>query len=320
MKAYRLDPGETTLKTFFRGTLRYYFLSSSTRLLVIIHFRYPGFSSLMQSFATLGLLNQTCTIELVDWGTFVNQSLMLQYLIADSALPPLSSLIPPEDLHYLHESLTWLGLAKSSSRLTTVHHQMPPLPKGRNTPLAIFTYLLSQKLKYQPLENDMVVLSHEVITRKLSQRDLPESSSLMEVHRSTLHTFEHRVHGASFQGARPASAMARSVGLPLAIASLLVLDGKIEYRGVQIPTWPQIFRPIIYHLRQVGLGMKEESHILTRAEQTVANTLAKTDDATRLENAKSRVLNLNPRNVSLDDLETGRDWKQVETPAACDSA
>jgi alpha-aminoadipic semialdehyde synthase len=310
MKAYRLDPGETTIKTFFRGTLRYYFLSSSTRLLVMIRFRYPGFSSLMQSFATLGLLSQLGTIELADWGTFVNQSLMLLHF---KEPPPLSSLIPPEDLQYLHESLTWLGLAKSSSRLTTAHHQMPPLPRGRNTPLEIFAYLLSQKLKYQPLEADMVVLSHEVITRKLSQHNLSASSSLMEVHTSTLCSFQRWKPNVPFQGTRPASAMARTVGLPLAIASLLVLDGKVEQCGVQKPTWPQIYIPILDKLRHFGLGMKEESHILTKPEETVAITLAKTNDATRLEDAKSRVLN--PQNVTQNvdlDLETESDWKQGE--------
>lgn len=235
----------------------------------------------MQSFVTLGLLDNSRKIELLDWGTFVNQSLMLRYNITDATLPPLSSLIPSEDIQYLHDSLTWLGLAKSSSRLTTSQHEMPPLPKDRMTPLSIFAYLLSQKLKYQPHESDMVVLSHEIVTR---------ISTKTEVHTSTLQVFGHQKPDLSFRGARPASAMARTVGLPLAIASLLVLDGQISLRGVQIPTWPEIYLPILYGLTNVGLVAKETTRTIKspETEQTVANTLAMTDDTTRVKDVKSR--------------------------------
>ena len=261
----------------------------------------------MQSFTTLGLLNQRGTIELLDWSTFVNQSLMLQYKITDGTLPPLSSLVPPEDIQYLHESLTWLGLAKSSSHLATRQNQMPPLPKGPMTPLAIFAYLLSQKLKYQPHETDMVVLSHEIITRQ--HDELSASGFLTEVHTSTLLTFGLRKPNIPFQGARPASAMARTVGLPLAIASLLVLDGKIDLRGVQRPTWPQIYRPILNKLCEVGLEMRERTHTLTKSLQTVANTVATTDDTTRNEDVKNRAIA--PPGLGLD-LEVDPDWKQAQ--------
>ena len=265
----------------------------------------------MQSFTTLGLLDQGDTIELLDWGTFVNQSLMLKYGVTDATLPSLSSLIPSEDIQYLHESLTWLGLAKSSLQLMTAQNQMPPLPKGQNTPLAVFAYLLSQKLKYQPHETDMVVLSHEIITRQLQPNELSENSFLPEVHTSTLCAFGLQKPNIPFRGARPASAMARTVGLPLAIASLLVLDGKVEFRGVQRPSWPQIYRPILNQLRQVGLKMREDTRVLTRSEVTVADTLAATDDATRREDAKRRVLGP-PQGLRMD-LETESDWKQADT-------
>ena len=262
----------------------------------------------MQSFTTLGLLNQLGTIKLLDWSTFVNQSLMLQYNITEATPPPLSSLIPSEDIQHLQESLTWLGLAKSSSHLATTQNQMPPLPQGRLTPLSVFAYLLSQKLKYQPHETDMVVLSHEIITRQAN--GLSEDGFLAEVHTSTLYTFGLQKPNVPFQGARPASAMARTVGLPLAIASLLVLDGKIEFRGVQRPTWPQIYRPILNQLRQVGLEMREDTRTLTKSGRTVADTLAMTDNTTRIKDAKSRVLV--PQGLRLDH-ETEPKWKLAGT-------
>ena len=261
----------------------------------------------MQSFTTLGLLSERDTIELLDWSTFVNQCLMLQYNVTEATPPPLSSLISSEDIQYLRESLAWLGLAKSSSSATT-HNVMPPLPQGRLTPLSIFAYLLSQKLKYQPHETDMVVLSHEIITQQANP--LSENGFLTEVHTSTLYTFGLQKPNVPFHGARPASAMARTVGLPLAIASLLVLDGKIEFRGVQRPSWPQIYQPILNQLRQVGLEMKEDTCTLTKSERTVADTLAMTDDKRRIEDAKSRVLV--PQGFGLD-LENDPKWKLAGT-------
>ena len=261
----------------------------------------------MQSFTTLGLLNQRGTIELLDWSTFVNQSLILQYNVTEATLPPLSSLISSEDIQYLQESLAWLGLAKSSSHSSTQHNQMPPLPQGPLTPLSIFAYLLSQKLKYQPHETDMVVLSHEIITRQANR--LSENGFLTEVHTSTLYTFGLQKPNVPFQGARPASAMARTVGLPLAIASLLVLDGKFEFRGVQRPSWPQMYKPILNQLRQVGLEMREDTRTLTKltkSERTAADTLAMTDDKSRIEDAKRRVLV--PQGLFVD-LKADPKWK-----------
>lgn len=232
---------------------------------------------------------------------------MLQYNVTEATPQPLSSLIPSEDIQYLQESLAWLGLAKSSSHSSTEHNQMPPLPQGRLTPLSIFAYLLSQKLKYQPHETDMVVLSHEIITRQANR--LSENGFLAEVHTSTLYTYGLQKPNVPFQGARPASAMARTVGLPLAIASLLILDGRIEYRGVQRPSWPQMYKPILNQLCQVGLEMREDTRTLTKltkSERTVADTLAMTDDKARIEDAKSRVLV--PQEFHLD-LKTDPKWK-----------
>ena len=192
---------------------------------------------------------------------------------------------------------------------------MPPLPKGRMTPLEIFAYLLSQKLKYQPHETDMVVLSHEIITRQPNK--LSEGGFLIEAHTSTLFTFGHRKPNIPFRGARPASAMARTVGLPLAIASLLVLDRKVDLRGVQKPTWPQIYQPILGKLTEIGMGMREHTRTLTKSEnmQTVANALATTDDTTRIEDTKNRAVGPGLRL----NLEADRDWKQGDTSRADDS-
>lgn len=54
-------------------------------------------------------------------------------------------------------------------------------------------------------------------------------------------------------------AMARTVGLPAAIAAHRVVSGKIPATGVQIPVLPEIVEPVLDELESQGYGFKESS-------------------------------------------------------------
>jgi saccharopine dehydrogenase (NADP+, L-glutamate forming) len=56
------------------------------------------------------------------------------------------------------------------------------------------------------------------------------------------------------------TAMAKTVGLPIAIACKFLMQGKIERRGVVIPVTSDIYEPILGELRELGIGL-EEKHI-----------------------------------------------------------
>lgn len=227
-------------RTMLRGTLRY-----------------PGFSNLMDSFVSLGLLERNETIWLEGWTSLVSQAMSLRYP-SQIDPPDIKEVIRPSQLEALTEALEWLGLAPptifSLSRV-----RMPTLPDGPMTPLDLFAYLLSEKLRYAPHERDMVVLSHEVITREkgLGPR-APET-----VYTSSLITF----------GGIEGSAMARTVGIPVAIAALNVLDGKVHLRGVVGPTHRSIYEPVLSGLEEAGLGMKETARTIRSG---LADTIEKT--------------------------------------------
>ena len=53
------------------------------------------------------------------------------------------------------------------------------------------------------------------------------------------------------------TAMAKTVGLPVAIASLLILNGKISKSGVQLPILPEVYEPILEELSRFGIIFKE---------------------------------------------------------------
>ena len=53
------------------------------------------------------------------------------------------------------------------------------------------------------------------------------------------------------------SAMAKTVGLPAAVAVEMLLTGEIELRGCLLPNHPDICKSILEHLRVEGLEFKE---------------------------------------------------------------
>jgi saccharopine dehydrogenase (NADP+, L-glutamate forming) len=53
------------------------------------------------------------------------------------------------------------------------------------------------------------------------------------------------------------TAMAQTVGLPLAIATKLLLQGKIQSRGVVIPVVPEFYNPILEELGQMNIKLHE---------------------------------------------------------------
>ena len=54
------------------------------------------------------------------------------------------------------------------------------------------------------------------------------------------------------------NAMAKTVGLPLAITAKLILQGKIKARGVIIPTIKEIYEPLLQELELYGLKFVEK--------------------------------------------------------------
>ena len=54
------------------------------------------------------------------------------------------------------------------------------------------------------------------------------------------------------------TAMAKTVGLPVAIATLAILNKKITATGVQIPVTKDIYLPILNELKTFGITFQEK--------------------------------------------------------------
>jgi hypothetical protein len=53
------------------------------------------------------------------------------------------------------------------------------------------------------------------------------------------------------------SSMSRTVGLPAAIGVKLILQGKIQLTGVQVPVVPEIYGPVLKELEGLGIRFEE---------------------------------------------------------------
>jgi saccharopine dehydrogenase-like NADP-dependent oxidoreductase len=53
------------------------------------------------------------------------------------------------------------------------------------------------------------------------------------------------------------TAMARTVGLPTAVAAKLLLQGELSLTGTHLPTHPSVYEPILRELQREGLKFSE---------------------------------------------------------------
>lgn len=111
------------------------------------------------------------------------------------------------------------------------------LDKG--TPAQILEHILTKKWKLSPGDKDFIVMWHR-FTYRLDGKQKEIQAWLTSTGDDEIQT-----------------AMAKTVGLPLAIACKLLLQGKIKSRGVVIPIMEEIYAPILRELNELGIGLIE---------------------------------------------------------------
>jgi saccharopine dehydrogenase-like NADP-dependent oxidoreductase len=81
------------------------------------------------------------------------------------------------------------------------------------------------------------------------------------------HRFFYRISGTKFElqsslitlGDDPVhTAMSKTVGLPIAIAARLILNGSIKLSGVHLPVIPEIYNPVLDELATFGISFRDK--------------------------------------------------------------
>ena len=127
------------------------------------------------------------------------------------------------------ERLSWLGLFADE-----------PIQADGTTPLDALCARLTAKMAYAPGERDWIVLFHQFIAA------YPDGTR-----QRITSTFQ------DFGIPDGDTAMARTVSLPAAIAVKLILEGALTLTGVQIPTQPAIYEPVLAELESLGLACQD---------------------------------------------------------------
>jgi saccharopine dehydrogenase (NADP+, L-glutamate forming) len=123
----------------------------------------------------------------------------------------------------------WLGLFSNE-----------PVAAGKDNAMDILCARLIEKLSYGPGERDMIVLYHDFTAEYQGGKTQKISSTLID-----------------FGIPNGASSMSRTVSLPAAIGTRMILDGKIKTPGVHAPTAAEVYEPILAELETMGIRCKE---------------------------------------------------------------
>jgi saccharopine dehydrogenase (NADP+, L-glutamate forming) len=193
-------------------------------------FRRPGFCRAWNIFVQLGATADDYLMENVDKMThkeFINS--FLSYNPYDSVELKLAHYVnlpfnSPEMF-----KMRWLGIFDD---------ELVGLSEG--SPAQILEQILKKKWSMKAEDLDMVVMWHKF--------EYFEKDKLNVINAYMIATGEDA----------DSTGMAKTVGLPVGIATKLILENKISLKGIQIPVKKEIYNPILEELKTLGIEVIEE--------------------------------------------------------------
>lgn len=192
--------------------------------------RRVGFSKAWNMFVQLGATDDSYTIENSEGMTyreFINS--FLPYSPTDSVELKLRHYLKIEQDDIMWEKLLELNLFDTNKTI--------PIKNG--TPAQLLQFILEDSWSLDEDDKDMIVMYHK-FGYELNGKQL-------QIDANTVVKGESRTH----------TAMAKTVGLPVAIATLAILNKKITTPGVQIPIQKEVYEPILEELKEYGVVFKE---------------------------------------------------------------
>jgi saccharopine dehydrogenase (NADP+, L-glutamate forming) len=184
--------------------------------------RYPAFCTGWNAIVQLHLTDETVlnlapNTTVQDWFTAHIQQNKLEQVLARFIQDP-----------SIKAQLEFIGLYESTI-----------IPTQFNSNASILQWLLEAKWKLEATDKDLVVMLHE-IEYSIGNRQFKLDSSLVLTGEDAINT-----------------AMATTVGLPLAMGVCAYLKGEIKMTGLHIPIDARIYQPILKSLAEEGIVFQE---------------------------------------------------------------
>jgi saccharopine dehydrogenase-like NADP-dependent oxidoreductase len=193
--------------------------------------RQSGFCKAWNIFVQLGLTDDSFIVE--DSANLTYAQLVESFLPAGNKDRSLKSriaeLIRCDENSEEIKLVEWTGILEQSA-----------IGMERATPAQALQKLLEEKWRLREEDKDMIVMQHLFEIKSADQKITRLESSLVVKGEDSVYT-----------------AMAKTVGLPLAIASKLLLNGKIKSRGVLVPVTKEIYVPVLEELEKLGIKFSE---------------------------------------------------------------
>jgi len=154
--------------------------------------------------------------------------------LTSSFLPPGEGDVQTRLKNYLNvsqnslEMLEWLGIFKDK-----------PIEASSGSPAQVLQRLIEQRWVLGETDKDMIVMWHR-FRYTINNVQFELQSKLLSYGEDPVHT-----------------AMSKTVGLPIAIAARHILEGRWNLSGVQLPTNPDIYEPVLQELESLGIRFSE---------------------------------------------------------------
>jgi saccharopine dehydrogenase (NADP+, L-glutamate forming) len=190
--------------------------------------RMPGYCKAWNVFVKLGLTDDTYKIKNAHTLTYTD--------LLESFLPKGNSSVKEKLISFMGDDIDEDVIIKLEY-LELFSNRKILLKEG--SPAELLQQLLEEKWLLKTGDKDMIVMQHQ-FEYELNGVHHKLNSSLVVIGDDEVHT-----------------AMAKTVGLPLAISIKNFLTGKFKLYGVQIPIVKEIYEPMLTELESMNIVFKE---------------------------------------------------------------
>ena len=194
--------------------------------------RRVGFSKAWNMFVRLGMTDDSYIMEdseNMSYRQFVNS--FLPYHPTDSVEIKMRLILKIDQDDIMWDKLLELDLFNPNKKVGLKNA----------TPAQILEKILKDSWTLEPNDKDMIVMYHKFGYELNGKKEQIDSKMVCMGEDQTY------------------TAMAKTVGLPVAMATLLILNGKIKTPGVQLPIREEVYLPILKELEEYGVVFKEEA-------------------------------------------------------------
>lgn len=193
--------------------------------------RRVGYSKAWNVFVQLGMTEDTYIMENtkdMSYREFVNS--FLPYSPTDSVELKLRHNLKIDQDDLIWEKLLELDLFNPDKKIGL----------KEATPAQALQKILEDKWTLQPNDKDMIVMYHK-FGYELNGQKQQIDSTMVSIGEDQTYT-----------------AMAKTVGLPVGMATLKILNGEITRKGVLRPIYPDIYNPILKDLEEYNIEFNEQ--------------------------------------------------------------